>query len=61
MEETNTDPRDRRLLCWILADPELLRTKVIHEKQTWGKRCTKLLVMSSKQDNDFPAIGKFYL
>ena len=46
-----------RLLCWILADPNLLHTKVIHQKQTWAKRCDKLLVMSSKQNDTFPAIG----
>ena len=59
MEEVHVDPRETRLLCWIMADPELLRTKVIHQKQTWGRRCTKLLIMSSKEDDDFPAIGKF--
>ena len=46
-----------KLLCWILADPDLLYTKVIHLKETWGRRCEKLLVMSSKEDKDFPAIG----
>ena len=51
--------RRTRLLCWIMADPDLLRTKVIHQKQTWARRCEKLLVMSSKQDDDFPAVGWF--
>ena len=46
-----------KLLCWILADPHLLYTKVIHQKATWGRRCEKLLVMSSKADSYFPAIG----
>ena len=45
------------LLCWILADPHLLYTKVIHQKVTWGRKCDKLLVLSSKEDKDFPAIG----
>ena len=49
--------REPRLLCWILADPLLLDRKVIHQKQTWGKRCHKLLVMSSKQNDTFPTIG----
>ena len=46
-----------RLLCWILADPHLLDKKVIHQKQTWGKRCDKLLVMSSQQNDTFPTVG----
>ena len=46
-----------KLLCWILADPKILHTKVIHQKETWGRRCEKLLVMSSKEDKDFPVIG----
>ena len=45
------------MLVWILADPNLLYKRVIHQKATWGRRCDKLLVFSSKEDKDFPAIG----
>ena len=40
-----------------MADPDFLYTKVIHQKATWGRRCEKFLVLSSKEDPDFPAIG----
>ena len=53
----NETKKPWRLLCWILADPDLLGQKVIHQKQTWAKRIDKLLVMSSKQNDTFPAIG----
>ena len=58
-QEKGSDPEKGtvRLLCWILADPHLLYTKIIHQKATWGRKCDKLLVLSSKEDKDFPAIG----
>ena len=46
-----------KLLCWIMADQQHLYTQIIHQKATWGQRCDKLLVMSSKEDATFPAIG----
>lgn len=46
-----------RLLCWILADPHLLETRVRHQMATWGGRCHKLLVLSSRQNDSFPAVG----
>ena len=56
-DETDANAKNVKLLCWIMADPGLLYTRVIHQKATWGKRCEKLLVMSSKEDKNFPAIG----
>ena len=40
-----------------IGRPKTLRTKVIHQKATCGRRCQKPLVISSKEDKDFPDIG----
>ncbi|XP_037827389.1 LOW QUALITY PROTEIN: glycoprotein-N-acetylgalactosamine 3-beta-galactosyltransferase 1-like [Lucilia sericata] len=45
-----------RVLCWILTNPTNHLTKAIHIRHTWGRRCNKLLFMSSKEDNDLPTI-----
>ena len=55
--KTEGDQIKARLLCWIMADPNPLDKKVIHQKQTWGKGCDKLLVMSSQQNDTFPTVG----
>ena len=44
-------------MCWILADPKLLQRRVIHQKATWGRRCDKLLVVSSEENKEFPTKG----
>ena len=43
--------RSYKLLCWILADPKFFNTKIIHQNATWGRRCDKLLIISSKGRN----------
>lgn len=39
-----------RVLCWILTNPT--ENKSIHVMNTWGKRCNKFLIMSTKNDTN---------
>ena len=46
-----------RVLCWILTNPENHMTKAIHVKRTWGKRCNRILFMSSANDAELGTIA----
>ncbi|XP_067649038.1 glycoprotein-N-acetylgalactosamine 3-beta-galactosyltransferase 1-like [Haliotis asinina] len=46
-----------RVLCWIMTSPKNLDVKARVVRDTWSRRCNKVLFMSSVTDPKFPTIG----
>ena len=49
--------KEVRILCWILTSPRTIKFKGQAVKDTWGRRCNKLIFMSSEDDPSYPAIN----
>jgi hypothetical protein len=45
-----------RILCYVFTHESNHKSKVVHVRATWGKRCNKLLFMSTKEDPEIPGI-----
>lgn len=51
------DLRDEvRILCWVLTHPDNHQTKAKAVKDTWGRRCNKLVFISTTLDNDLDVL-----
>ncbi|XP_042874634.1 glycoprotein-N-acetylgalactosamine 3-beta-galactosyltransferase 1-like isoform X1 [Penaeus japonicus] len=55
-EEANRLAQKVRVLCWVMTMPASHDKKAVHVKATWGKRCNKLIFISSKNNESLGAI-----
>ncbi|KAK0039890.1 glycoprotein-N-acetylgalactosamine 3-beta-galactosyltransferase 1 [Biomphalaria pfeifferi] len=46
-----------KVLVWVMTNPKNLQKKAKAVKETWAKRCNKLIFFSSETDPDFPTVG----
>lgn len=46
-----------RVLCLVLTTGKYHQTRAIHVKQTWGKRCSKLIFASDLDDDKLGSIA----
>lgn len=46
-----------RLLCWVMTTPANHKTRAVHIRNTWGKRCNKLLFMSTSVDVELGSVA----
>ncbi|XP_037026163.1 glycoprotein-N-acetylgalactosamine 3-beta-galactosyltransferase 1-like isoform X2 [Bradysia coprophila] len=52
----NRSATEGRVLCWVMTNPTNHRMKAIHVQRTWGRRCNKLIFMSSEEDPELSSV-----
>ncbi len=45
------------VLCWVMTNRDNLRTRGKSIKETWGKRCNKLIFFTTEKDYEFPVVA----
>ncbi len=45
-----------RVLCWVMTSPSNIYNRAKHVQATWGKRCNRLLFMSTAEDSSLPVV-----
>nr|AEE62362.1 unknown [Dendroctonus ponderosae] len=45
-----------KVLCWIMTSPSNHLQRAVHVKATWGKRCNKIIFMSSAEEPLLPTV-----
>lgn len=48
--------RNVRIICFILTQPENHLKKAMHVMNTWGRRCNKFLMVSTKKQRGLPIL-----
>ncbi|XP_055848909.1 glycoprotein-N-acetylgalactosamine 3-beta-galactosyltransferase 1-like isoform X2 [Episyrphus balteatus] len=46
-----------RILCWVMTQPANHQKKAKHVQRTWGKRCNKVVFMSSQEDPELGSVA----
>ncbi|XP_053960121.1 glycoprotein-N-acetylgalactosamine 3-beta-galactosyltransferase 1-like [Anastrepha ludens] len=49
--------KEVRVLCMVLTSPEQHASHAQHVKATWGKRCTRMIFISSEVDEELDAVA----
>lgn len=49
--------REVRVLCMVLTCREYHMTRAVHVKATWGKRCSKLVFISTESNDEIGVVG----